>query len=272
MVRSSCLGQRGCLGQSLAIAGKHHARRHLSHCEGGRIGRVRHYLRGRGHQSRHPRRHQGILPLRLRRSRRHHERAAQVRPAQVDLRLGPLQLPAGGAHARPLRASEHRARQPRVRGQLHRLHGDALRKGEELRALAQGPRPAPYAGGARSHRRAPARCPGDDARAELPAPRHRSRQHHGTPRRHTGAARLRHGAACGRREKSRAHRHRQGRILAARAVRRRQPSAGSLVGPLRVRRDALPGRHRQGARGSDAALRRGPHGVGGAGSQGQLSA
>ena len=35
----------------------------------------------------------------------HHERAAEVRAPQADLRLGPLQLPAGGAHAGALRAS-----------------------------------------------------------------------------------------------------------------------------------------------------------------------
>ena len=39
-------------------------------------------------------RHQGVLPLRVRRSRRHHERAAQVGPAQADVRVGPLEFPA----------------------------------------------------------------------------------------------------------------------------------------------------------------------------------
>ena len=55
---------------------------------------------------------------------------------------------------------EHRARHARVRGQLHRLHGDALRAGAELRGLAHEPRPAADAGGARlaSSRRCSTRC------------------------------------------------------------------------------------------------------------------
>ena len=47
----------------------------------------------------------------------------------------------------------------------------------------------------------------------------------GTP----GAARFRRGAARGRRDEPLADRHRQGRLLAARAVLLRQPPAGALV-------------------------------------------
>ena len=130
-------------------------------------------------------RHQGILSLRLRRPRRDHERAAQVRAPQADLRLGPLQLPAGGAHAGALRASQHRARHARVRGQLHRLHGDALRAGRKLRGLAQGSLGRPPTQEELDAIVAPAaRRPGDDARGELPASRHRPRQHHRARRRH----------------------------------------------------------------------------------------
>ena len=83
----------------------------------------------------------------------------------------------------------------------------------------------------------------------------------GTP----GAARLRRRAPRRRRDEPHADRHRQGRLLAARAVFLRQPPAGPLVGPLRARRHALPRRHRASARGSHAAGRRGPHAAGGAG-------
>ena len=99
----------------------------------GRLRRFRYHLRGRGHQSRHDGRSEGILSLRLRRPRHDHECAAEVRAPQENLRLGPLQLSAGSTHARPLRAPKHRARHARVRDQLHRLHGDALRGGAELR-------------------------------------------------------------------------------------------------------------------------------------------
>ena len=61
-------------------------------------------------------------------------------------------------------------------------------------------------------------------------------------------------------EMSRTHdRHRQGRLLAARAIFLRQPPAGPLVGPLRAGRHALPRRHGTSSRGSHAARRRGPH-------------
>ena len=83
----------------------------------------------------------------------------------------------------------------------------------------------------------------------------------GTP----GAARFRRRAPRRRRDEPHADRHRQGRLLAARAVLLRQPPAGALVGPLRARRHALPRRHRAHARGSHAARRRGPHAAGGAG-------
>ena len=215
---------------------------------------------------------QGILPRRVRRPRRAHERAAQVRAPQADLRMGTLQLPQGGAYAGALRASQHRARQPRVRGPLDRLHGDELRAGPKPRGLAQGPRPAADAGRARSHSRAPARRAAADARRRLPASRHRPRQHHRARRRQPGAARFRRLTPCGRRDEPRHDRHRQGRLLPARAVRQRRPPAGALVGSLRARRHALPRRHRVCPRGSHPACRRGPHGPGHAGCAGQLSA
>ena len=56
-------------------------------------------------------------------------------------------------------------------------------QGLELRGWLSEPRPAPDAGGAGLDRRAPARRAGDDARGELPAPRHRPRQHHRACRR-----------------------------------------------------------------------------------------
>ena len=136
----------------------------------------------------------------------------------------------------------------------------------ELRGLARQPRPAAVAGGARRHPAPAARCARDDARGQLPAPRHRPRQHHRARRRHARAARLRRRPPRGRRDEPLAHRHRQGRLLPARAVLLRRPPAGAVVGPLRARRHALPRGHRQGARGGDAALRRGQHGLGGEGS------
>ena len=144
-------------------------------------------------------------------------------------------------------------------------------QGQSFEEWLQGPGPAAHAGGARRHHRAAARCPADDARGQLPASRHRARQHHHPHRRHPRAARFRRRAPRRRRDEPLAHRHRQGRLLAARAIHLRRPPAGAVVGPLRVRRHALPRRHRQGARGSHAALRRGPHGPRGAGRQGQVS-
>ena len=47
------------------------------------------------------------------------------------------------------RHPEHRAGVARVRGALDRLHGDGVRAGAGLRVLAQGPRAAAHAGGAR---------------------------------------------------------------------------------------------------------------------------
>ena len=54
------------------------------------------------------------------------EHPTQVGSASTHIRLGPNKLPAGGPHTRPVRTLEHRARDTRVRGQLDRLHGDAL--------------------------------------------------------------------------------------------------------------------------------------------------
>jgi hypothetical protein len=138
-----------CLGQPPSYSSQYRAGRELPHYARGGLRRVRHHLRGRGHEPRHHGRHQGVLPGRVRRSRPHDERAAQIRPSQSDVRMGPLQLPAGGAHAGALRASEHRARHARVRDQLHCLHGDALRGGAELRELADPSRSAADARGAR---------------------------------------------------------------------------------------------------------------------------
>ena len=112
----------------------------------------------------------------------------------------------------------------------------------------------------------------DDARRRLPASRHRPRQHRHPRRRHAGAARLRRRAPGRRRDEPLAHRHRQGRLLAARAVLLRRPPAGTLVRHLCAGRHALPRRRRQGAGGSDAALRRGPHDLGGRGREGQVPA
>ena len=87
------LCSEGCLGQSPDAAGEYAARWRLSHHARARRRRLRHHLRGRGRQSRHHGRAQGILPLRLRRPRRHHERAPQVGAPQADVRLGPVELP-----------------------------------------------------------------------------------------------------------------------------------------------------------------------------------
>ena len=167
---------------------------------------------------------------------------------------------------------EHRARDARAGGQLHRLHGDALRVRIELRSLAQEPQPSAHARGARLRHGAAARRPADDARGRLPASRYRPRQHHHPGRRHAGPARFRRSAPGRRGNEPLAHRHRQGRLLAARAVFVRRPPAGTVVGHLCTWRHALPRRHRQAARGSHAALRRRPHGRRGAGRQGQVSA
>ena len=67
----------------------------------------------------------------------HRDASLSVRPksepAHKNLRVGSLELPAGGAHARPLPASERCPSHPRVRGVLDRVHGDGLRAGAELR-------------------------------------------------------------------------------------------------------------------------------------------
>ena len=65
--------------------------------------------------------------------------------------------------------------------------------------------------------------------------------------------------------------HRQGRLLAAGAVRRRQPPAGSLVRSLRPGRDAISSRDGPAARGSSTARRRRPHAAGGQSHAGQIS-
>ena len=78
--------------------------------------------------------------------------------------MGTHELPAGGAHARAVPASERRAGHPRVRGLLDRVHGDDLRAGAELRGVAQAPWAITDAGGARSDRRPAARRARDDAR------------------------------------------------------------------------------------------------------------
>ncbi len=255
----------GFVGQPAGAARQFGPGRRLPHHARRRVRRIRHHLRGRGSQPRHHGGHQGVLPDRFRRPRRHHERAAEVGTPQADLRQGPHQLPRGGAHAGALRASLHRSRQPRVRDQLDRLHGDALRAGHEPGGLAAQPRALALAERARSPRRPAARCARDDARGQLPAPRHRPRQHHRARGRHARAARLRRGPPGGGGDEPLAHGHRQGGLFPARAVRQRRPPAGAVVRSLRLRRHALPGRHRQGAGGVDAARRRGPHAPGGRG-------
>ena len=117
-------------------------------------------------------------------------------------------------------------------------------QGHSFEAWLEQPRPAADAGRARFDRRAHPRCAADDARRELPASRHRSRQHHRAHRRQPGAARLRRRAPRSRRDEPHHDRHRQGRLLPARAILLRQPPAGPLVGPLRARRHALSRRHR----------------------------
>ena len=102
-----------------------------------------------------------------------HERSGEVRPAAQGVRMGPFEFSGRGAHASALQASQHCSGRPRLRGQPHRLHGDGVRKGAELRKLAHRPRPVAHAGRAGPHRRASAGCAGDDAREEFPASRHR---------------------------------------------------------------------------------------------------
>ena len=98
-----------------------------------------------------------------------------------------------GAHAGPLRPPEHRARALGVRGQRHRLHGDALRAGREPRHPARAPRHA-RPGRAAARAAAGARRPGAGARGRLHPPRHQAREHPHPQRRQPGAARLRLGA------------------------------------------------------------------------------
>ena len=254
----------------LTSAGQYRPRRELPHRARGRVGRFRHHLRGRGPEAAHASRAEGVLSARLRRPRLDHERQAQVRPARQDVPVGALQLPAGGAHARPLRAPEHRARHARVRGQLDRLHGDALRAGAELRRLAERSRAAADPGGARSHQCAAARRAAEDARRKLPAPGHRARQHHRAPGRKPGAARFRRRAPGRGRDEPDAHRRRQGRLLPARAVFHGQPPAGPVVGPVCAGRHTVSSRHRADSRGSGVARGRGSHAAGGAGREGHV--
>ena len=139
-------------------------------------------------------------------------------------------------------------------------------QGLSFEAWLARPRPAAHAGRARraSSPRCSTRCEMMHAANFLHrdiAPDNIIVRADGTP----GAARFRRGAPRRRRDEPLAHRHRQGRLLAARAVLLRRPPAGALVRSLRARRHALPRRHRQAARGSHAARRRGPHGLGGAG-------
>ena len=197
----------------------------------------------------------------------------EVRTPQGDVRLGPRQLPARGAHAGALRPSEHRARHARVRGQLDRLHGDALRAWAEPRGLARRlsgarPRRRSWTG---SRRRCSMRCrlihAADFLHGDI-APDNVLIRADGTPvLLDFGSARR----AVAEMSRSR-HRHRQGRLLAARAVLLRRPPAGALVRHLRARRHALSRRRRTSARGSHAAPERRPHGADGAGRRSQLPA
>ena len=165
---------------------------------------------------------------------------------QADLRLGPLQLPAGSAHARPLRASQHRARHARVRGQLDRLHGDALR------ARARASRPGSRASAARRRRRSSTassrRC---STRWQMMhaanflhrdiAPDNIIVRADGTP----GAARLRRRAAGRRRDEPRLTGIVKAGYSPHEQYATRQPPAGALVGPLCAGRHALSRRHGQ---------------------------
>ena len=271
-VTSSRAIAEGCLGRSLGAAGRYRSRRQLSHHAGGRLGRLRHHLRGRGHRPRRRRRHQGVLPLRLRRPRPRHERRPKserhkqtfdwgranflreartlarfdhpsiVRVTRVFEANSTAYMVMRFEHGLSLEAWLTALGRPPTQAQLDRLAAPLLDALQIIHAA-------------------------DFLHGDI-APDNILIRADGTPvLLDFGSARR----AVAQMSRSR-HRHRQGRLLAARAVLLRRPPAGAVVRHLLARRHVLSRRGRTSARGSHAAHQRRPHGAGGAGGAGQLPA
>ena len=142
------------------------------------------------------------------------------------LQVGPRPLHRGGADARPVRASQHRAR---ATGYFRANNTGYMvlqfEEGGSFKAWLKGLEARAAPGRARRHRGAAARRAGDGAQGRLPAPRHRPRQHHHPQGRLAGADRLRLGARRDRLALQDRERARQAGLQPLRAVRHHQPAS-----------------------------------------------